>query len=61
MIGKPRKLGNLTYRGSLPATDPIYQGGWNFIAGKNLNSRYVEKSIGKAREQEQPEQDKPEG
>jgi|NGEPerStandDraft_6_1074524.scaffolds.fasta_scaffold556811_2 hypothetical protein len=31
-----RKKGGLTYRGSLPDTDPIYQGGWNFLSGKNL-------------------------
>ena len=37
MTDKPIKVGRITYRGSLPATDPRYQsGGWNFLLGKNL-------------------------
>ena len=32
----PRKKGGATYHGSLPDDDPIYKGGWNFLAGKNL-------------------------
>jgi len=35
--GPKTRRGGATYRGSVPATDPRYQSGWNFLSGKNLN------------------------
>ena len=35
--GQKTQKGGATYRGSLPATDPIYKSGWNYLSGKNLN------------------------
>jgi len=32
----PHKKGGATYRGTVPDDDPRYQGGRNFLAGKNL-------------------------
>ena len=40
---KTRRVG-ATYRGSVPDTDPLYQGGWNFILGRNLNLQSGEAS-----------------
>jgi hypothetical protein len=31
-----KRKGKVTYHGTLPDTDPIYKGGWNFLAGVNL-------------------------
>jgi hypothetical protein len=31
-----RPAGKATYHGSVPASDPRYQSGWNFLSGKNL-------------------------
>ena len=35
---------NVIWKGSAPATDPIYTGGWNFLSGKFLNPRSEKKS-----------------
>jgi hypothetical protein len=51
----PRKC-NLLYLGSWAFDDPRYQGGRNFIMGKNLNPRYVDKVIGKKSAQAQKRQ-----
>ncbi len=49
MTGKKIQTGGVTYHGFLPDTDPIYQGGWNFLNGKNLKSGTVNpKTIEKA-------------
>ena len=32
-----KKKAGATWGGFLPDTDPIYQGGWNFLTGANLN------------------------
>jgi hypothetical protein len=53
MTGKPIKLGKVTYLGLLPATDPIYKAGWNFLSGKNLNPRFKKQST--AAEQPAPQ------
>ena len=37
MTGPKTRRGGITYRGSVPATDPRYQSGWNFLSGKNLS------------------------
>jgi hypothetical protein len=37
MAGKQTRQGGLTYLGLAKDTDPIYQTGWNFISGSNLN------------------------
>ena len=35
--GKPTREAEVIYKGSVPATDPRYGGGWNYLSGKNLN------------------------
>ena len=35
--GKETPEGPGIYKGSVPATDPRYSGGWNYLGGKNLN------------------------
>ena len=37
MTGKKTPRGRVTYHGSVPATDPRYSSGWNFLSGKNLS------------------------
>lgn len=32
------------WKGFVPATDPRYQGGWNYLGGKNLSLRSAEPS-----------------
>ena len=41
--GKARK-GKVTSLGLASDTDPIYQGGWNFLIGKNLNPNLPSKN-----------------
>ena len=37
MTGKKTRKGGTTWKGWVPATDPRYGGGWNYLSGKNLN------------------------
>ena len=37
MTGKQIRKGGLIWHGWAKDTDPIYQTGWNFISGSNLN------------------------
>jgi hypothetical protein len=30
------RRGRVIWQGSVPATDPFYQNGWNFLTGSNL-------------------------
>ena len=53
MTGPKTKKVGITYHGSVPATDPRYQSGWNFLSGKNLNPQ----SAGKSREPSRKAQD----
>ena len=57
-ISWPRKS-SLLDLGWMAYDDPRYQGGWSFIGGKNLNPRFVGKSIGRKPKPEQPQQKKP--
>ena len=41
--GKARK-GKVTSLGLASDTDPIYQGGWNFLISKNLNPNLPSKN-----------------
>ena len=54
MTGKKMPLGRLTYLGSLPATDPRHQSGWNFISGKNLSPPSRKPSAKPAAPNEEP-------
>jgi hypothetical protein len=39
MTDKPIRVGRVIWHGWLPAADPMYNSGWNYIAGKQLNPR----------------------
>jgi len=40
----PRKKGGVTYHGSIPDDDPRYQGGWNFLSGKESGAAVEQES-----------------
>ena len=42
MTGQPTKKGKVTSLGWAPPDDPIYQGGWNFLIGKNVYVPHIE-------------------
>src|SRR5262249_12257566 len=50
---KPIQVGRITYKGSVPDTDPRYKSGWNYLSGKNLNPHSAKPS----KEQAKPEQE----
>jgi len=35
--------GQVTYKGSVPETDPRYNSGWNYLSGKNLRPKPSER------------------
>ena len=49
MTGKKTPQGQVIYKGSVPATDPMYNEDWTFLGGKNLNPN----SAGKSKPQEE--------
>ena len=56
-------MGRLIDKGSVPETDPRYQSGWNFLAGKNLNPMPAKDDAQEISQSEEPtakDQEKPE-
>jgi hypothetical protein len=54
--GKKMPRGALTYHGFLPATDPRYRSGWNFLSGKFLNPQSTKPSNEPAKPPQKPEE-----
>jgi hypothetical protein len=61
--GQRIPMGRLIDKGSVPETDPRYQSGWNFLAGKNLNPMPAKDDAQEISQSEEPtakDQEKPE-
>jgi hypothetical protein len=58
MTEQKTRLGGATWHGFIPETDPRYQSGWNFLSGKNLRPKPLERepvAAAPEADQEKPE------